>query len=143
MAYWKLAGPGVGQVVRVGSTPRVPLGPLLGTLCFSGWALGDELAQGEPLAPWERGDSVSFGSPVVTSVVTPLGHPRVGRVPCSVLCPGLCPHPMSSLLSCWGLREGTGTPRHRAPPALHRAAPTRCHATVPMPRGFPWSMKML
>lgn len=94
----------------------MPLGPLLRTLCFSGWALVDEPARSEPFAPRERGDGVSFGCPVVTSVVTPLGHPRVGRVPCAVLWPGLCPHPMSSLPSCSGLHPSTELPPPAAVP---------------------------
>lgn len=127
-------------MARVGSPPRMPLGPLLRTLCFSGWVPGDEPARSEPFAPRDRGDGVSFGCPVVTSVVTPLRHLWVGRVPCAVLWPGLCPHPMSSLPSCSGLHPSTELPPPAAVPPPHAPwlSMVNGDALVPTQLGCPW-----
>lgn len=135
MAYWKLAGPGVGWMAQVGSPhPGCPLLPSWACSAFPGGRWGPSQLGVSPLPPEREG------------TVAPLVHPRVGMVTCSVPWPGLCPHPAPAQLP-WA-PGGHRHPGHRAPtphpsPSTCRASPSCCHATIPVPHGFQWSMDML
>lgn len=109
MAYWKLAGPGVGWMARVGSPhPGCPLLPSWACSAFPGGCWGPSQLGVSPLPPGREG------------TVAPLVHPRVGMVTCSVPWPGLCPHPAPAQLP-WA-PGGHRHPGHRAPtPALPSA----------------------